>query len=472
MNKRLLGLVLVTLFLAACSTIPTAGTAITNVTVIDAINGSRSHQTVIFHDDEIIAVLPAEEKFQVSKTIDGTGKYLIPGLWDFHVHLTYDDRFTETMPAMFLSYGVTSVRDTGGLLNKILPVVSAMRSDTAIAPRVYFAGPLLDGKFVVYDGKSVPEIGVRNATGSEAKAMIAGLKDQGVDFIKVYELVTPTVFHAMVEAANELNLPIDSHVPLSMLASEAGPLVDSIEHLRNIELDCASDSADLHKKRLELLENTGDLSGYQLRSSLHKLQRMSAIANYSELRCDKTLAALNATTQVPTLRLNAVTIYPPYERSGWKEAMARTPTSIQDEWYQLESKLRQNQSNQDSTFADWSLFLTGRMQDKGIPIAAGTDTPIGLSVPGYSLHSELEMLVKAGLSPLEALGSATVRPAEYFSLQNELGSIDVGKKADMVLLDKNPLDDIRNTKTIAAVISKGRWLTPAELLPMIQNPAQ
>jgi len=118
------------------------------------------------------------------------------------------------------------------------------------------------------------------------------------------------------------------------------------------------------------------------------------------------------------------------------------------------------------------LFLTGRMQDKGIPIAAGTDTPIGLSVPGYSLHSELEMLVKAGLSPLEALGSATVRPAEYFSLQNELGSIDVGKKADMVLLDKNPLDDIRNTKTIAAVISKGRWLTPAELLPMIQNPAQ
>ncbi len=472
MNKYLPLLFLVTIFLAACSTIPTGGTAITNVTVIDAINGSRSNQTVIFHDDKITVVLPAKEEFQASETIDGTGKYLIPGLWDFHVHLTYDDRFTQTMPALFLSYGITSVRDTGGLLDKILPVVNAMRSDTAIAPRVYFSGPLLDGKFVVYDGKSVPEIGVRNATADEARAMISGLKNQGVDFIKVYELVTPSVFHAMVEAANALNLPIDSHVPLSMLASEAGPLVDSIEHLRNIELDCASDSLALHKTRLELLENTDDISGYKLRSSLHALQRLPAIANYSEQRCDQTLAALTSTTQVPTLRLNTVTVYPPYQRSGWKNAIGRTPVSVQNEWIQLGNKLKQRQANVDSTFADWSLFLTGRMHERGIPIAAGTDTPIGLSVPGYSLHSELEMLVKAGLSPLEALRSATLRPAEYFSLQNELGSIDVGKKADMVLLDKNPLDDIRNTKTIAAVISKGRLLNKPELLEMVRNSGQ
>ncbi|MEH6558314.1 MAG: amidohydrolase family protein [Oceanicoccus sp.] len=472
MNKYLPVLFLITVFLTACSAIPTGGTAITNVTVIDGINGSRSNQTVIFQDDEITAVLSSTANFRVSETVDGTGKYLIPGLWDFHVHLTYDDRLTQTMPALFLSYGITSVRDTGGLLDKILPVVEAMRADTAIAPRVYFSGPLLDGKFVVYDGKSVPEIGVRNATGNEAKAMISDLKDQGVDFIKVYELVTPPVFHAMVEAANELNLPIDSHVPLSMLASEAGPLVDSIEHLRNIELDCASNSLALHKTRLERLENTEDISGYKLRSSLHKLQRLSAIADYSEQRCDRTLAALTSTTQVPTLRLNAVTVYPPYQRNGWKDAMERTPVSVQEEWAQLESKLKQSQANQDSTFADWSLFLTGRMHDKGIPIAAGTDTPIGLSVPGYSLHSELEMLVKAGLSPLDALRSATLRPAEYFSVQNELGSIEAGKKADMVLLDKNPLDDIRNTKSINAVISKGRLLNASELLEMVQSSAQ
>jgi imidazolonepropionase-like amidohydrolase len=99
-----------------------------------------------------------------------------------------------------------------------------------------------------------------------------------------------------------------------------------------------------------------------------------------------------------------------------------------------------------------------------VPIGAGTDTPIGISVPGYSLHSELEFLVRAGLSPLEALESATVRPAEYFSLQDEMGTIDVGKRADLVLLDANPLDDIANTRSINTVVSKGRPLAPTELL--------
>jgi imidazolonepropionase-like amidohydrolase len=98
------------------------------------------------------------------------------------------------------------------------------------------------------------------------------------------------------------------------------------------------------------------------------------------------------------------------------------------------------------------------MHESGVPIAAGTDTPIALSVPGYSLHSELEMLVRAGLSPLEAIGAATVKPAEYFSLQEEMGSIDVGKRADMVLLDADPLVDISNSKRISAVISKGRLI--------------
>lgn len=470
MYKHLPLLLTIALPFFASAAVASNGTAIKNVTVIDAIHGSRSNQTVVFEDEKIVAVLPAAATFKASETIDGSGKYLIPGLWDFHVHLTYDDRFTDTMPALFLSYGITSVRDTGGLLDKVLPVVKAMRSETAIAPRVYFSGPLLDGKFVVYDGKSRPEIGVRNASPDEARAMIWDLKDQGVDFIKIYELVTPPVFHAMVEAANDLNLPIDSHVPLSMLASEAGPLVDSIEHLRNIELDCASDATALHATRLKLLENSEQVSGYELRSSLHSLQRLPAIANYSQQRCDKTLAALVNTTQVPTLRLNALTVYPPYDRDGWQEALARSPVSVQKEWSQLPGTLTKDTVTIDPTFADWSLFLTGRMHKKGVPVAAGTDTPIGLSVPGYSLHSELEMLVKAGLSPLQALGSATLRPAEYFSLQNDFGSIEPGKKADMVLLDKNPLEDIRNTKTIAAVISKGQWLEKAALLKMLDKP--
>ena len=444
---------------AGCTEPARSGTAITNVTVIDAINGVREHQTVVFEGDEIVAIEANEANTSALDIIDGKGKYLIPGLWDFHVHLTYDDRFTEAMPGLFLSWGITSVRDTGGLMHKILPVVEKMRSEAALAPRVFFSGPLLDGNDVVYDGVSRPEIGVRNTTVDDARATIADLKSQGVDFIKIYELVNQDVFAAMVAAANEHKLPIDSHVPLSMRASVAGPQVDSIEHLRNIELDCANNAPELHEIRLQALTNPDKLSGYALRASLHSLQRITAVDNYDEARCAKTIASLKTTTQVPTLRLNGLSLAPPYLRDDWASALAKIPVQAREDW-QAQSELRPFDTGDGKEdflkFAQWSQFLTGLMHTTGVPIAAGTDTPIGLSIPGYSLHSELEMLVRAGLSPLEAIGAATVKPAEYFSLLATMGSIDVGKVADMVLLDADPLKDIRNSKRIVAVVSKGR----------------
>jgi len=266
-------LLAITGLLFACEPAPPpVGTAITNVTVIDAIDGVRANQTVIFDGDEIIAVGPSDAALNAAQTIDGTGKFLIPGLWDFHVHLSYDDRFTADMPGLFLSYGVTSVRDTGGLMHKVLPIVESMRAADAVAPRVWFAGPLLDGSDVVYDGESRPEIGVRNATPEQARATVTELKEQGVDFIKIYEMVSPEVFAAMVDTARELDLPIDSHVPLSMRASTAGPPVDAIQHLRNIEMDCAANAEELHATRVEALQNPDKLLGADLRSSLHSLQ--------------------------------------------------------------------------------------------------------------------------------------------------------------------------------------------------------
>ena len=450
--------------LAACQPSPT-GTAITNVTVIDAVNGVRDNQTVVFDGDEITGVFAASTEVAVAETIDGSGQYLIPGLWDFHVHLTYDDRFTEMMPAAFLSYGVTSVRDTGGLMHRILPVVEEMRAEGAVAPRVFFAGPLLDGQFVVYDGDDRPEIGVQNATPDQARETVRSLKEQGVDFIKIYEMVSPATFEAMVETANELDLPIDSHVPLSMRASIAGPSVDSIEHLRNIEMDCASDSPTLHEERLERLKNPDGLSGFALRSSLHSLQRLPAIANYDQARCDQTIAALESTTQVPTLQLYSGSVISPWSRTDWDDALDRLPEDAAAPWREITENRRADPvTDADTTFPEWGLFLTGRAHGAGVPIGAGTDTPIGLSPPGYSLHTELEFLVLAGLSPLEALRAATVTPAEYFSLQDEMGTIDAGKKADLVLLEASPLDDIANAKRISLVVSKGQVLDVDELI--------
>jgi len=444
-------------FQAACAPQPgPAGTAITNVTVIDAVHGVREGQTVIFDGDRITAVIgPGEPAPEAEQYVDGLGQYLVPGLWDMHVHLTYDARFTDAMPSMFLRYGVTSVRDTGGLVRLLDPVVAAMRAPDAMAPRVFYSGPLLDGRFVVYDGESRPEIGAPNATPEAARASVNALADHGVDFIKVYELVTPDVFDALVDTARQRGLPVAAHVPLSMYAGQAGPAVDSMEHLRNIELDCASNAAELYEARLSILNAHEAGPGFDLRARLHELQRLPAIARYDEERCNRTIASLSSTIQVPTLRLNALALHAPFERDDWQDGIATVPKDAAAEWEQAALDWLADDEPRDTAFAEWSLALVGRLHAAGVPVGAGTDTPIGYAIPGYSLHTELERLVEAGLTPLEAIGAATLRPAEFFGLQHEMGTIEPGMRADLVLLNADPLADIRNTRRITAVISKG-----------------
>ena len=292
-----------------------------------------------------------------------------------------------------------------------------MRAPDAVAPRVWFAGPLLDGNFVVYDGESRPAIGVRNATPDQARATIRELKEQGVDFIKIYEMVSPDVFDAMVETAQELDLPIDSHVPLSMGAETAGPRVDSIEHLRNIELDCASNAPELLEERLGLLKNPR--RGPWRRAAL-VTARPSAVAGNRGLR----RGALRSGHRRPdvdnpgshaahdgTEPGAAVT------KPDWNEALSRVPDDVRQGWTALAADISANPDDAYTKFGEWARFLTGRMHQRGVPIGAGTDTPIFLSIPGYSLHAELEQLVASGLSPLEALRAATVRPAEFFGIE-------------------------------------------------------
>ena len=457
------------LFLIGCTEGPHRDViAITNVTVINADRDNLEKQTVVFAEDQIISVEPTEKEISdVSRVIDGTGKYLIPGLWDMHVHLTYDDAFTEDMPSLFLAYGITSVRDTGGLIRKIKPVVERMRAEDAISPRVYFSGPLLDGKFVVYDGGLVPEIGSKNSDIEMAEKTVSMLNKEGVDFIKIYEMVSPEVFTALSEAASKYNLPIAAHVPLSMTASIAGPEVDSMEHLRNVELDCAFNSAELHEERLGVLNSHEEGAGLTLRSSLHTMQRLPAIKNYDEEKCNRTMDNLKSTIQVPTLRLNSFSMYPGYEREDWQSVLDNVPEGAKEKWILATNDWFEQKKDQDwygSEFAKWSLELTGRMNERGVPIGAGTDTPIGYALPGYSLHTELEFLVEAGLSPVEALYAATIRPAEFFSLQDKMGTIEPNKVADMVLLDANPIEDIRNTRQINLVISKGKVLFPKDFI--------
>ena len=452
-------LTLLALASACAPDTPRADLAITNVTVIDAAGGARAGQTVVMRGDTIVSVEGSGPLPEATDVIDGTGRYVIPGLWDMHVHLTYDEALTAAMPGMFLRWGVTSVRDTGGQIARVLPVVEAMNADGAIAPRAHFAGPLLDGDRVVYDGNGRPELGTRVATPEAARAQVDALAALGADFIKIYEMVTPEVFDALVIAAEARGLPIAAHVPLSLRAREVAPRVGSMEHLRNVELDCARAPEALRATRVRELVRDPSEAGADLRARLHTLQRLPAVAAYDAAECDAVLATMTSTIQVPTLRLNSIALSTPFADDGWYDALAGAPAAIAESWSAAGSDWRANPTTPDTTFASWSLRLVGDMHARGIPIGAGTDTPINYSLPGYALQTELEMLVRAGLTPLDAIRAATVRPAEFLGLDSEMGRIEPGMRADLVLLSADPLADITNTRRIDAVVTRGRLLT-------------
>lgn len=161
--------------------------------------------------------------------------------------------------------------------------------------------------------------------------------------------------------------------------------------------------------------------------------------------------------------LNALGIRSPFDRGDWNAALERTPADVAEAWGAAAEAGRSGPPTRDTTFGAWSLFLVGEMHERGVPIGAGTDTPIGYAIPGYSLHNELELLVRAGLPPIEALRAATLRPAEFFSLEGEMGTVEEGRLADLVLPSQNPLDDIANTRAVEAVVLKGALLTRGEL---------
>lgn len=438
---------------------------IENINTIDPSDGLKENQTVIIKDGKIHKIVDTTT-LQLSKEnniIDGTGKYLIPGLWDAHVHFAYIEELAPSMFDLFLSHGITSVRDTGGKVDFVKSWKDKALANPTDAPRVMMAGPLLDGEPNVYDGSDAthPELSVGLNNVEEVTNQVNMLISKDIDLLKAYEMLTPEQFEKINELAKENGLKVTGHIPLSMDAVSASNTgMNSIEHMRNLEISCASNAEELWQQRKEMLKNEKNLTGGDLRSSIHKAQREVAIKNYDDSRADEVLAVLkkNDTWQIPTQALNTFFTRKYYARNNWQESYALLPDSIGQFWLDR-SKSLANYETPDAQEAwnQWNYMMVKKIHDTGIPIMAGTDTPIALLTPGLSLHEELSVMVEdAGLSTLEALKTATINPAKYFNMEQELGSIKESMWADLLILDANPLDDIQNTKSINTVIKQGK----------------
>ena len=450
---------------------------VANISIIDPEIGLIENQTVIIKEGKILQVLAADQVTLSPKNtiIDGTGKFLMPGLWDAHVHFAYIEEMAPSMFDLFLAYGITSVRDTGGEINFTSAWKKKSLQNPTTSPRVMIAGPLLDGMPNVYDGSDHehPPLSVGLATVSDVRNKVNELDSMGVDLLKAYEMLTPEQFEEIMRLAKEKGLNVTGHVPLSMdviSASNAG--LNSMEHMRNLELSCATNSDELLAQRQEILALGKKDIGGVLRSKIHTLQRPLAIANYDPQRAQEVLDVLakNDTWQIPTLALATGFTERPFARTAWQETFKYLPEAIEQSWKkEIDQLLTTSPTPFNETYTQWFTEMVGQVHRTGIEIMAGTDCPIFYLTPGRSLHEELEVLVKAGLSPLEALQTATINPAKYFNLENELGAVKETMWADLLILDANPLDNIKNTQQINAVIKQGHYMGRSDLDALLKK---
>ncbi len=441
---------------------------ITHVTVIDATGADpRPDVTVIVAEGKIQAIAPSRtvQPPRNAQVIDATGKFLIPGLTDFHLHLTSAGEpkgSRDFFVPLLLTNGITTVRDMGGYLQSLVPLRREIRSGKRLGPKIFYAGPYLDGDPPSFQ----PSLVVMNAT--QATDDVQSLVAQGVDFIKVQSILSRTAYFAIADAAKQQHISFVGHVPDRVTASEASDAGQkSIEHLTGVLRACSSVEPRLMEEQFRgSPKNTTPQSSHSREAAWER----ELLSTYSEKTCDALLAKFraNRTWQTPTLVLLRHDAYPtPQSDETVAELFRYVPKSIVSRWQEVRKKQDQFASPgefdlRNQLFAH-SSQVVGKMQSAGVGILAGTDSPAPELVPGFSLHEELVLLVQAGLSPMQALQAATKNPADFMGVLQKQGTIEPGKSADLLLLDADPLADIRNTEKIQALVIRGKLLDRSAL---------
>jgi imidazolonepropionase-like amidohydrolase len=402
--------------------------------------GALPHTTVIVRGDRIVAVGPTAS-VQVpagARTIDARGKWLIPGLADMHVH-TFDPR----QLALFVTRGVTTVRILWGDPATIGARDAIKRGDRRLAPTIYTAGEIVDGDPPIWPGS----IGVKTA--AEATAVVERQHAAGYDYVKVYSLLPADAYDAIVQTAGKLGMPVIGHVPYSVgLGRALAAKQRSIEHLEGYARFVERDDSPVR-----------DAKDFKARAGSYKYADEAKLAD--AIARTKAAGTFNCPTLVVFDRI-AHLDHPDVTRPELAY-VSRAQIAMWDP--KMDFRFRNSTSDDFAIMrgrVEWGQTVVKRLVDAGAPVLAGTDVGNPWLVPGYSLHAELVLLAGAKLTPQQVLATATTNPARFFGA-TDAGAIATNARADLVLLDGDPLADIANTQKIAGVMLRGRWLPETEL---------
>ena len=447
---------------------------IRHITVIDATGrAAEPGMSVVIDGDRIVTVGPWK-KIRAPKhalTLDGEGKFLIPGLWDMHVHGASDTR-APWSHLLFLANGVVGVRDMSGP-----PDAHAWRATQASAPdpspTIYLGSPIVDGQDSVWPDSIV----VTDA--AQGREVVDQQQQRGADFIKVYSRLSRDAYFAIAEEANKRGIPFEGHVPDSLTAAEAsGAGQKSIEHLTQVAAGSSTDegASIAELQRLEaLFRAPGTTVAQKMDAGRSIIQVNTRIVETFDEATAQSLFALfikNGTWQTPTLTLLQAQNDEPLDTSDprLKYLSKEVRANWNDGYYKyFPPGPRAAVIELSKAQFDESMKIVGLMYRSGVPILAGTDSMNPHCFPGFGIHDELALLVDAGMSPLAAIQAATRNAAQFIGQLDRRGTIEVGKVADLVVLDKDPLADIHNTRAIQAVVLNGRLFTRSALDQMLAH---
>ncbi|HVE36036.1 MAG TPA: amidohydrolase family protein [Gemmatimonadaceae bacterium] len=427
---------------------------IRNATVIDVQSGTlHPSQTVVIEGTRITAVDDATRLAtpKGARVVDGSGKFLIPGLWDMHVHATGPGIDRLFLPVL-VANGVTGVREMFGTFKWYADARAMAQRGEIVMPRLVGSGHILDGKPQIWQSVEVVDA-------DQTRHAVDSLARGGAAFIKVYSRLTPDEFRAAADEAKRHGLPFAGHVPTLVSVDEALTLgMASIEHLQMFTTACSSQEESL---RATLLAAVATPKGWDSAGVIQRLQLPLLPRSFDRARCAalaKRVAASN-TWMVPTVVVLHSTSYlddpslrgdsrlqyiPEFFKNGWNPANDLRFRAVTPEGWAARKRI-----------FDEQLEILRILHDGGAKFLAGTDLSNPYLYPGFSLYDELAYFTKNGFSSLEALQTATINPARFLNATDSLGTIAPGKLADLVVLDANPLTDIANVARVHAVVANG-----------------
>lgn len=422
---------------------PISATAllISNVNQIDIAKGSvlKNRQIVVDSGKIVKIVDRIENPEKYATTIDGTGKYLIPGLAEMHAHIpppsTPAERVEEVL-FLYVANGITTIRGMLGHPGH-LTLREAAKEGRIISPRIFTSSPSLNGNSVTSKEEAVQKVGA--------------YQKAGYDFLKIHPGIQLDVFDQIVATANEVDIPFAGHVPVAVGIRHAlESKYASIDHVDGFLEGLVPESA-----QVDPTEN--GFFGYAF----------TPLADTSKIDELVALAKENEVWIVPTQSLFERWFAPiSSDELLQQPEMIYMPKTTLQQW-----KTRKDESINDPSFntAQWRKFdsirklLIAKLNSDGHGMLLGSDAPQLFNVPGFSIHHEIQGMLDSGMTPLEILRSGTVNPARYFKLEDTFGAVKVGLDADMVLLESNPLENMAALKEIAGVMLRGRWIPKAEI---------